>query len=416
MRLVSVNKVGPTARHRHRGPIGAVIASAILLLATVGSTAAAAPSKSSPFSPVAPRVRTVSHVASARAAAKAALGSPRNTPKTKKPLLHAKLGHPATASTSALPKRLGSSAPRPRIVSGPPITVTQNVAGQTLNDGPGFEPPDPWVAANSTYVVQAVNSTVRISNRSGAELVTVPSWALFGLVDGQFSSDVRIIWDAVHARWVGVTISFNGDFSANYLTLAVSDTSDPTLGWATYSALYGPFLPDYPSIASSTDKIVITDDVYDSASAFDFFGQDFVTFTWASILGGANLTVNECLTDIFFHARAAQVLSSSADVHMIMEDSFDGTQDYFRIIGVGDCFAGDYTDLTSFIGFTAFTPPPDARQSGGDTLVNAMDERPTDAIWQNGQLWWASTFPRTYDAGATYNDAVVLWHASTVAS
>jgi hypothetical protein len=416
MRLVSVNKAGSPARHRHRGPVGAVIASAILILATVGSTAAASPSKSSPWTPVAPRTRTVSHLPSARAAAKAALGSPRNTPTTKKPLLKAKLGHPAAASASALPKRLGSSAPRPQIVSGPDVTVTQNIAGLALNDGPGLEPPDPWVAANATHVVQAINSTVRITSRSGAELLSLPSWALFGLVDGQFSSDVRIIWDPVHGRWVGVTISFDSAFSANYLTFAVSDTADPTLGWATYSALYGSYLPDYPSIASSTDKIVITDDVYDSTDAFAFVAQDLVTFTWASILGGGNLSVNECIADVFIHARAAQVLSPSADVHVVLESTADMSQQYFRITGAGDCFNDQYTDPTSFVGFAAFTPPPDARQVGGDTLVNAMDERPTDAIWQNGQLWWVSTFPWTYDIGATYNDAVVLWHASTVAS
>ena len=91
-----------------------------------------------------------------------------------------------------MPSSSRSSAPRPRIVSGPPVTITQSYAGLAQVDGPGFEPPDPWVAVNSAFVVQAVNTTVRISNWAGAELLSLPSWALFGLPQSQLASDVRV--------------------------------------------------------------------------------------------------------------------------------------------------------------------------------------------------------------------------------
>ena len=59
------------------------------------------------------------------------------------------------------------------------------------------------------------------------------------------------------------------------------------------------------------------------------------------------------------------------------------------------------------LGLPAFAPAPAAGQTGPDTIANAFDERPTDAIWQNGHLCWVSTYPVTYDAGATFNDEVV---------
>ena len=88
----------------------------------------------------------------------------------------------------------------------------------------------------------------------------------------------------------------------------MSDTSDPTLGWATYSFYYGTDLPDYPLIASSTDKIVVTDDLYDTTNAFAFEFSDVLTLTWASILLNGNITAAECDASAFAHARAAQVL------------------------------------------------------------------------------------------------------------
>jgi hypothetical protein len=401
---------------RARGPIGAVIASAILVLATVGPMSAATPStafKASPWSKAPTRTVTRHHVASARIAGQLAVGSPRVAQHKALPLRGVKIAHPAPSSATRLPKLSGATPVMPRIVSPPDLEVAAQFTGLDTAEGGGFEPPDPWVAVSSSYVVQVVNSEARISNRLGTEISSVPTWALFALPAGQSDSDARVIWDATHGRWVAISISFNGDFSANYFNLAVSDGADPTAGWATYGIFYGDFLPDYPSVASSNDKIVLTDNLFDNTLAF--FGADLTTITWASILGGANLAGNECIGDGLIHPRAAQVLSSSADVHLIMELAGDGEQIYFRLTGTGSCDVGiiDGTDLALF---AKFSVPPDPRQSAADTIDTALDERPTDAIWQNGHLWWVSTFPITYDAGATYNDGVVLWNATTVAS
>jgi len=121
--------------------------------------------------------------------------------------------------------------------------------------GGSFVPADPWVAVNATYVVQAVNSAARMTTRLGVELVTVPTYALFALLPGENASDARILWDAAHGRWVGVAVVFPNDFSSNSLAIAISDSSDPTGSWRVLFYGYGTDLPDYPSIASSSDKL-----------------------------------------------------------------------------------------------------------------------------------------------------------------
>jgi hypothetical protein len=395
--------------------LGAVL---VVALAAPLAVVAASPNvASSAWSPAAARGLSHHRVDSAKTAGHAAIGSPRNRSNRTLPPRSVKIAHPAKPlGLLSTTDTVAQTAPiiRPMILATPDLAVAARFNGLTQGEGGGSWPPDPWVAVSGTYVVQAVNSTIRISNRLGTEISSVPVWTLFAMSAGQIPSDPRVIWDATHGRWIAISISFNDTFSDNYLHLAVSDGVDPTAGWSTFAIAYGAYFPDYPSVASSTDKIVLTDNLF--APDTSFYAADIQTFTWASILGAGALTVHECLAGGLVNPRAAQVLSPSADVHLIQESTSDGNQVYYRIRGSGRCDATvlDFVDQTEFTGFAPFSQPPEPRQSPGDTISGtAIDERPTDAIWQNNRLYWVSTFPWTYDAGATVNDAVVIWAATT---
>ena len=116
---------------------------------------------------------------------------------------------------------------------------------------------------------------------------------------------------------------------------------------------------------------------------------------WSSILTTGSLTAT-----IFYgsstiaHVRPAQVLSPSADVHLIFEDVATGDVEYARI--TGSAIAPTVTfpiDLTtSAMALAPFSPPVDPHNGNGTTISNAVDERPTDAVWRGGHLWFTSTF------------------------
>lgn len=325
--------------------------------------------------------------------------------------------YPSSSRASTGGPVSGSSGSAPMIAL-PDLAATKVFNGLTQGESGGGYPADPWVAVSSAYVVQIVNSAVRISDRSGNRILTVAEEGLFAVPTGQFPGDGRILWDAAHGRWVGVVLTTGAGFALNYLILGVSDGSDPTAGWTLYQFAFANEIPDYPSIASSSDKIVLTDNLFDD-DLVTYLGADILTVTWASILGGAGVAVQECFSPSSINARAAQVLSTATDVHVIME-LLDVGEDqlYFRITGSGNCGAGQYIDFFDFsttgsLNFAGFFDPPDPRQPGPDPLGNAVDGRPTDAVWMGGSLWWVSTWPRTFDLGATYNDEVVVWHAYT---
>lgn len=403
-----------------RGPWRLVgLAAALALISGMAvpiSTAASRPRQFGDFTRADKHVGEGIHAASMLAMAEQAALMPKTAEAPTLALRLPKLEGPVgQRPLSAIASAIAITGPRPLIIT-PDVAASTTFAGLAQAESGSVTPADPWVAVNATFVVQSVNSMVRISTRAGMPVLSVPNNAFFATEPGHFVSDPRVIWDATHGKWVAEIIFFSGDFLDNGFVLAVSDGADPTQGWNMWPVFFGASLPDYPSLASSNDKIVIADNLYDSSLAF--LGADLNTFKWSEILAGTSVFDRYCDDGSFVHPRAAQVLSSSNDVHVVLETaSGNANQNYLRITGAGTCGEiTDLTDLTTSLGFDPlleFGTPPAPRQPGPDTIANATDGRYTDAVWQNNHLYWVSTFPVTYDAGATWNDQVLLWSTNT---
>jgi hypothetical protein len=301
-------------------------------------------------------------------------------------------------------------------VSSFPVPVHYDGISQA--DSCNCEPPDPWVAASPSYVIQSSNNLIRISSRTGAEISSLYDWALFDIPVWQFGADARILWDAYHARWVAVDLSTNSDlsFANNFINLAISETSDPLGVWDQYYFDFGNVLADYPGIASSTDKIVISQNEFINAGA-DFVGASLVILDWSEVLNPGTFTTLTYTGPVgsIAHTRPAQVLTPSAGVHLISEDVATGDVVYELVTGsvVSNTIAfTNFTNLRTSLGAVSLTTPPPPRQSGSPaTIAEAVDERPTDAVWRNNQLWWVSTIG--VDPGAGVVDAFLAQHVTT---
>ena len=97
------------------------------------------------------------------------------------------------------------------------------------------EPPDPFVAVGPDHVMQAVNTTFRISSRTGATAATVDLVDFFGIssIPGYEAEvfDPRVIYDSLHGRWIAIETSFdcyptaNSDVGTGYIDIAVSGSA-----------------------------------------------------------------------------------------------------------------------------------------------------------------------------------------------
>lgn len=114
----------------------------------------------------------------------------------------------------------------------------------------GCQPPDMAVAASTTSVVQAVNTSIAVYNSSG---VLQPGWpknaqTFFGVPNpggcdpnGPFLSDPRAMFDPADGRFWVVMLQVEGAFGLNQCPekslywVAVSKTSDPNGAWNIYA-------------------------------------------------------------------------------------------------------------------------------------------------------------------------------------
>jgi hypothetical protein len=113
------------------------------------------------------------------------------------------------------------------------------------------EPPDQALAVGNGYVVEAINTAIRVRSTTGAILVPAVSLnEFFGLapsinrttgVYGPFTSDPKAYYDPGTQRWFVTMLEIGqdpntGDFlGQSAVMIAVSQGADPTGGWFIYS-------------------------------------------------------------------------------------------------------------------------------------------------------------------------------------
>jgi hypothetical protein len=352
-------------------------------------------------------------------------------------------------------KRLGAGAPTdapnpdvvtPQGVTPNPVLATGSGAPAATSFGPwegldqaasGLEPPDPWVAVGPDDVVQTVQSKLRFTNREGASTAAdLDIFEFFDLGDFEIAgspvaidgvSDPRWLFDVKHNRWIGSTAAWHcdddgdidnpSDDSLGFVFGAISTTGDPTGDYYHFYILYTGYFPHQPTIGTSGDKFTVgvTEHVLgNDATCADSIPPDagsLTTFDWAQMLTFPALPDVGYEFDFdWFALRPAVSPQGVSNTIFVVGETVDGDDPgcvpdpsdcesnvvYMRITGTN---AGAGTslsaprDLTNLNIVAAFRDPPPPIQPGSVFPNNTVDRRPTDAIWQDNVLTFASTYP-----------------------
>jgi hypothetical protein len=354
------------------------------------------------------------------------------------------------------------AAPDVSINAGPaPVQYTQTTAPSAIKPGwagfnesqTGFPLADPWVAVGPDHVLQVVNTSLQIWDRThGVEipptLVSIPE--LFNLPDDLTNLHPTFVYDALHGRWIGTEVSWTCDVDQNavaddpagYLDFVVSQTADPTGVWDAYFYTYSA-LPDVPAAGASTDKLAFTTDLYTFAAGaacttgMAYLETNVLVNDWADILAGGGAsgfaTREYSFSDLtdptdpagylpYIGARVAlQVPATSATMHLVARHDTTGTIGlyYATITGsaVSDTINFDYdADLNTANIIGPLVDPPDPVQSDGSVVTTDLTSRPTDAIWQNGRLTTVTTGGCTPTGDSTLRDCVRVTQLNTPAT
>lgn len=277
----------------------------------------------------------------------------------------------------------------------------------------GTAPPDTIMAAGPSNILLAVNSAVAVYTKVGTQVSQQPLSDLFS-AEGQPAQDLIfdpwVAYDPYIDRFWLVAASVNDNPERSTFLLAVSDSSEATTGWSTFSidaTLNGDDPSDTwcdrPTLGFDTQAIYLTCNMF----SFPSTGTDFAHAKLRVMTKGQFLAGSCCRWWDFWDLREGFLgLSTSSDIRpaqMLGATDADGeylvdahggggsgdTLEVWHITDPGNCCGDDQTAPNleqSGRDVGSYDPPPDTRQQGTSATLDSGDTRLLYAFWQDGHV------------------------------
>ncbi len=270
--------------------------------------------------------------------------------------------------------------------------------------GVGNIPPDVQGVVGPDHVVELLNGSFAVFNRTGTRLSHVSLRTFFTLVDGAVTYprngalSPRLVYDRRAGRWFAAALEFGEPAGqANHCLLAVSRTSDPTGVWDKYLLPVG--LPASMGLTYMTERVTLGLDSngvylglsYLGSDGFTVFGGILATplsplIGGTPALGGVFLTTG--VTDMFgcpAPAHNGDAVAADDPAWFVASDPVFRSNIVFRTLtwsgGIPTLgFAGSLTS-------DAFADPINAPALGSTTAVSVGDHRVQNAVIRSGRLW-----------------------------
>ena len=270
------------------------------------------------------------------------------------------------------------------LTSFPAISLDQ----QLVAIGPDqfVTPPDTQVAAGPNHLVEMVNSSGSVWNKSGTRLNLFDLNKFFAVPPGYSFSDPRILYDGGiggSQRWFASGVAFVQPTLASVVVIAVSTTSDPTGTWVQYSAANSTNLThDQPKIGVSSDKVVLSWN--DFLNGLFFLGQSTWVLQKSQMVAGIPANGAAIGPDSTWQSLVPAVqLTSNSDEYIVYNRGAS--------IGVvtitGTPLLGNVVWHESDPAAPPTSAPPNADQPGLPGSIATNDDRFLTAVWENGILW-----------------------------
>lgn len=392
--LLSMVPIAGHAQDRSSGAVGTIQAADPTQQGdgTMGSAAAAAKNRGAlPFSAATAQRKAAADRAHAEAMRSGAL-------------------RPASPSELAPANGIPASPKTPAIVCPPPGPSCLNFAGQSGGSAAtNVSPPGTAGAIGPTRYIQAVNTNVRIYDRTGTGTpVLVGSGTLNKLADNSStvtSRDPQVIWDATTNRFYYV---MNSHFSAtdNKLAFGFSKTDSPssktdspsdfTTHWCHYYFNYGARFPDYPRLGDNYSFIIIGVNGYKSSTntiPANYLGSDIVAIskpaagTTCPAASKFKIGIKQDLRDtstskkrVFTPVPANQIDDNSTGYVVAISGDLPSSYLWFFNVTRNSSTGLPVFGSARAVAVASYDIPPSATQPADTRLLDTLDARNTQAV------------------------------------
>lgn len=287
-----------------------------------------------------------------------------------------------------------------------------NLDFQGLNDANFSIPPDTHGAIGPNHIMTALNTQVRIQNKTGATTSTVSLNSFFSSVGGGGGTfDPRVLYDPNQNRWICVAV--DDSFSAtSKVLIAVSQTNDPTGTWNFYGYDHDAAnleWADYPMVGFNKNWIAVSiNDFTNAGGAFN--GANCYIFDKSTLYAGA-VSPTVLKHDIVgfggVHQPAETYDNTTNTLYVIQV--WSNTSGQLRIYNItGTAAAPVFTATALFPSTTGWSNSTAAapQSGGGGITITNNDTRMQRVVHRNGSIWGAHTI---FLPTATPTRAAVQW-------
>jgi IPT/TIG domain len=275
-------------------------------------------------------------------------------------------------------------------------------------------PPNEDIAAGPIDLVEVVNSTVFLLNRTGGVLGSADLNVFMDVRTGYHSSDPRVIYDAGGGRfWITVTEvpdSFSSPTNcpaAAPVLIAVSPSSNPLpfTSWIVYGLpigqrTAGTMFGDQPGLGDDGNTIAVT--FGDFSCSLNFLGSEIDILQKTDFEHDSGTHALDFFFGGPFTAQPVQTFGAIGTQYVVTNESDCGSVTCANPPPEAevDAFIGtpEAQNVSLIQDFTSMTPtavdnttgflPPAAQPSPGPTL-QTNDDRFLNAVWENGEIWTA---------------------------
>jgi hypothetical protein len=270
---------------------------------------------------------------------------------------------------------------------------------KALEDNDTVIPPDTQGAVGPNHLMVTLNQGVRIQDRLGNTLSTVPLDSFWTSTGATGVFDPRVVYDPFNKRWIFASVS-NASSAASSVLVGVTQTSDPTGKWNLYKITAdsgGMNWADFPSLGFNKDWVVVTVNMFGNVSGTFQNSQIFVGTK--SDLYADNPASFRSFTDTFGFTQAPPATYDDTLGTMYLVEDFNGNQSGNGLLRIstitGTVGSEVYSATTAFASVTntwASQPPGGADfapQMGTASKIQNGDSRMLKVVYRNGSLWAA---------------------------
>jgi hypothetical protein len=278
----------------------------------------------------------------------------------------------------------------------PSVTVGVSVAGiDGAHSSCGCLPPDGAEAAGPLNTIQAVNTAMEITDKSGNVIsgpTSLPSFfSGHGFTVSNQSDPVVLFDESVvnssgpNGRFIIIILDYTSTSSPDNLDFAISTDADATHGFTNFRQVNvgeGSFFADQPRLGINADAYFVQ---------FNMFSTVFGTYDHPQIMAIQKSSVLSGGFTTFHHDQSSSLFSiDPADMHGAVAggpESFvteGATAGQIAVITETNVLSNTPTDTTTNFTVASYSQPPAAPQPSGTVTTN--DSRMLNAAWRDNIL------------------------------